>query len=253
MHYQKLTIEKEDDPKGRAFTVHLVASLIAPEVVPPPSGATVRPILLAYAGTPSAVRAFTTNLRAGLPAEAGDRRFELLRSLGYRVEVDAPGPGRSLAVAYLPHLFHLKPGAGEDHAIRFVSAPPGWWLDEQEPLLALDFGSAARDHARAMAWIARLDARCPLPIANDPGFHHALYDRALAQPWTATADHTDRLAATGLSALGLEEPVLCDVDREELADFLAEATRELLPRFVAGAPRPRAVAAGQLAFAFLAT
>lgn len=252
MHYEKLTIEKEDDPKGRAFSVHLVASVIAPEVVPPPSGSTVRPILLAYAGTPSTVRAFTVNLRAGLPAEAGSRRFELLRSLGYRVELEAPGAG-SLAVAYLPHLFHLKAGAGEDGAIRFVNAPPAWWLDEQEALLAPELGTAARDHARAMAWIARLDARCPLPIANDPRFHHALYERALAQPWTSTLADRDRLTASGLSALGLEEPVLCDVDPGELADFLAEATGELLPRFVAGAPRPRTVAGGQLAFAFLDT
>lgn len=47
MHFQKLTIQQDDDPKGRAFSVHLVAWLAAPEVVPPPNGSTVRPLLLA--------------------------------------------------------------------------------------------------------------------------------------------------------------------------------------------------------------
>ena len=112
MHFQKLTVKKEEDPKGRTFTAHLVASLATPDVVPPPtSGSAIRPVLLAYAGSPSAIAAFTTNLRCGLPAETDREKFELLRSFGYRYQITSPAAGESLAVAYLPNLFHLRPGA----------------------------------------------------------------------------------------------------------------------------------------------
>lgn len=253
MHFQKLTVEKEDDPKGRTFTVHLVASLAASGLVPPPtSGAAIRPVLLAYAGSPSVIAAFTTNLRCGLPAQTDREKFELLRSFGYRYQVTSPAAGQSLAVAYLSNLFHLRPGAQDERSIRFVSAPPRWWLDEQVALLAPELGTAARDHARAMAFVARLDARSPLPIANDPRFHHALFERALAEGWTATPDDDRRLAANGLDALGLENPVLCDVSQEEFADFLAAATADLLPRFLGDghALRPQLAGAAQLALGF---
>ena len=103
-----------------------------------------------------------------------------------------------------------------------------------------------------MAFVARLDSRSPLPIANDPGFHHALFERALAEGWTATTDDDLRLSASGLDALGLEDPVLCDVSQEEFADFLAAATAELLPRFLGAghAPRQQPARAAQLALGF---
>jgi hypothetical protein len=169
-----LTIGKKDDPKGKTFTAHYVASIQATGLCPPAGNGTVRPVLVAYAGSSSAVRAFTANLRAGLAAATTDRRFELLRSLGYTYQLTSPATGQALAVAYLPDLFHLQPGVQERDALRFVSAPPRWWLDRQEELLAPEFGSLARDHALAMAFVARLDVRTPLPIANDPEFHHGL-------------------------------------------------------------------------------
>jgi hypothetical protein len=232
MPFPQLTIGKKDDPKGRTFTVHHVASIEARAICPPAGNGTLRPVLLAYAGSPSSVRAFTANLRSGLTAALPDRRVELLRSLAYRYQLTTPLPGRALAIAYLPALFHLRPGVQGQEALRFVSAPPRWWLDEQEALLAPENGPLARDHARAMAFVARLDARTPLPIANDPAFHHALYLRALEEPWTATAtgDDRDGLTCDGLEALGLESPVLCDVPQQAFADFLATATAELLPR-----------------------
>lgn len=255
MDYPKLTLKQgeEEDRKGRTFTVHLVASMAVPKLVPPPgTGSVTRPVLLAYAGTPSSVGAFTANLRSGVHAATNSSRFELLRSLGYRFELAAPSPGRSLAIAYLPQLFHLRPGADDESSIRFVSAPPRWWLDRQEELLAPQLGSEARDHARAMAFVARLDARSPLPIANDPRFHHGLYGRALGEGWMATPEKPGLLRAEGLEHLGLEDPVLCDVGHDELAEFLAAATADLLPRCLGPAPTtaPRAAVAGQLALGF---
>ena len=253
MHFPQLTIGKKDDPKGRTFTVHYVASIQAPVVCPLASNGTLRPVLLAYAGSPSAVRAFTANFRCGLTAAAPDRRYELLRSLGYRYQVTSPAPGRALAIAYLPDLFHLQPGVQDHDVLRFVSAPPRWWLDEQEALLAPDFGSLARNHARAMAFVARLDARTPLPIANEPAFHHALYRSALEEPWASNGADEDAFDCDGLEALGFEEPVLCDVPGPVFGDFLASATARLLPAHVEAAqpllaPLP---AATQLTFAFM--
>ena len=252
MHYPKLTIGKPDDPKGRTFTVHYVASIEASEICPPAGSGTVRPVLLAYAGSSSAVRAFTMNLRCGLAAATSSRRYELLRSYGYRYQVTSPSPGRVLTIAYLPDLFHLQPGVQDHDALRFVSAPPRWWLDEQEALLRPSYGSLARDHARAIAFVARLDARSPLPIANDPAFHHALYLRALEESWISTVDDRDVFTGDGLEPLGLEGPVLCDVSQKTFGEFLAAATAELLPRHLGPVLRPEPLtSATQLAFQFL--
>jgi hypothetical protein len=86
-----------------------------------------------------------------------------------------------------------------------------------------------------MVFVARLDARSPLPIANDPAFHHALYGRALAESWLAAGDDRSVFATRGLDALGLDGAVLCDVSQETLAEFLARATADLLPRYLAPA------------------
>jgi hypothetical protein len=252
MHFPKLTIGKPDDPKGRTFTVHYVASIEASEWSPPAGNGTVRPVLLAYAGSSSAVRAFTVNLRCGLNAATASRRYELLRSLGYRYQLTSPKPGRALAIAYLPDLFHLQPGVQDHDALRFVSAPPRWWLDRQEALLRPSYGSLARDHARAVAFVARLDARSPLPIANDPAFHHALYLRALEESWIATGDDRDVFAGDGLDALGLESPVLCDVSQKTFGEFLASVTAEVLPRHLDPGRQPEPLtSATQLALHFL--
>jgi hypothetical protein len=252
MHFPYLTIGKKDDPKGRTFTVHYVASIQATGLCPPAGNGTVRPVLLAYAGSSSAVRAFTANLRAGLAAATTDRRFELLRSLGYKYQLTSPTTGQALAVAYLPDFFHLQPGVQEHDALRFISAPPHWWLDRQEELLAPEFGSHARDHALAMAFVARLDARTPLPIANDPEFHHRLFGMALEETWTETGENRQAFTFDGIEALGLAAPVLCDVPKRAFADFLACATAKLLPRHLAPALRPPIPSfASQLAFNFL--
>jgi hypothetical protein len=230
MDFPQLSIGKTDDPKGRTFHVHYVASIEAPAICAPANNGTLRPVLLAYAGSPSTVRAFTMNLRQGLPAATTGRRFELLRSLGYRFQVTSPAPGQALAIAYLPDLFHLQPGVQEHDALRFVSAPPRWWLDEQEALLEPEVGSLARDHALATAFVARLDARTPLPIANDPAFHHALFLDAFQEPWIEAGGDPDVFSCDGLDALGLANPLLCDVPQQTFARFLASATAKHLPR-----------------------
>jgi hypothetical protein len=239
MHFPKLTIGKSDDPKGRTFTVHLVASIEAEAISPPSSKGHHRPVLLAYAGASSTVKAFTVNLRAGLTATCDGARYELLRSYGYRYHTLSASPGSALVVAYLPDLFHLHPGVQEQEQVSFVSAPPAWWLDDQETLLRPEFGDLARDHARAMAFVARLDARTPLPIANAPAFHHALYHRALVESWLSTEGDPSVFDTSGLDALGLDGAVLCNVSQTTLAEFLAAATADLLPLHMPARPERR--------------
>ena len=253
MEFPQLTIRQDEETKGkgRSFTVHQVAAVFAPQVVPEASNGTRRPVLLAYAATPSAVRAFTANLRCGECAATSRDRIELLRSHGYRYQLTTPASGQALALAYLPDLFHLQPGAQGEDRLRFISAPPAWWLDRQEHLLVGEFGSLARDHARAMAFVARLDARSPLPISNDPSFHFDLYQRALDEEWVATDDDVTVLSATGVERLGLDPPVLCDVSQDEFAEFLASATAELMDHDATADLASRATPSHQLALNFL--
>ena len=125
-------------------------------------------------------------------------------------------------------------------------------LDRQAEQLAPDFGAEARDHALAMAFVARLDARTPLPIANDPAFHHGLFQLALEEPWIETGEDRQLLTFDGLEALGLADPVLCDVPKRLFADFLAGATARLLPRHLSSTVRPPIPSlASQLALDFL--
>ena len=182
MDFPTLTITTDpDDGKSRSFTVHRLAHLL-PEVAEP-SATPVRPWLLVAAASPSAVDAFSANLRRGEVAEMDSTRsYKLPTTLDYRFRVTAPRPGSAVLWAYLPSVVHRHPGAaGDDTTLRFVSAPPRWWLDRQADLLEPDFGPDARDYARAMSFVARLDTRTPLPIANDPAFHLALYRRAVAE------------------------------------------------------------------------
>jgi len=242
MRFPDLTIETtDDDKKARSFTVHRVAHLITNTSGPHDRSRPDRPWLLAYAASTSAARAFTANLRCGGAAKCMGARYELLRSLPYRYRVSSPTPGASLVVAYLPEILHLQPGAFDrgSNVLAFVSAPPLWWLDRQEKQLADELGDDARDYARAMAFVSRLDTRTPLPITNSPDFHLALYRRALEEPWT-TLGYEDRkkLDTVGFGDLGLDEPLLCYVSAAEFEHFLADTTTRLLPRHVR--PRPEA-------------
>ncbi len=227
--------QKNVDAKGRAFRVHLVAYILADDILARPNGGTLRPILLSYAGTASAVRAFTANLRCGETAVEGDsrhgRKFELLRSLGYRYEFSS-SPAGVLCTAYLPAPFHLRAGSEEQGRIEFVSAPPTWWLDRQVRELEPEHGLRARSVARARAYAAYLDQRTPLPIANDPHFHAALFDAAAAAPWTSVAGDTG-FTCVGLDALGLEAPLLTSVHPDIFGAFLADLTATHLPKELA--------------------
>lgn len=109
-----------------------------------------------------------------------------------------------------------------------------------------------RARARPRGFVARPDGRTPLPIANDPAFHHGLFQLALEEPWIETGEDRQLLPFDGLDALGLADPVLCDVPKRLFADFLASATARLLPRHLSSTVRPPMPSlASQLALDFL--
>jgi hypothetical protein len=112
--------------------------------------------------------------------------------------------------------------------IRFVLAPPRWWIEAQARELAADFGDQATDAARAAFFAAFLDRRTHLPLLSDLAFHLRLYRAALETEWVqqpaASRWGSGGLHASGLAACGLDEPLACSVDSATFAEFLIQQT-----------------------------
>jgi hypothetical protein len=243
MYRKTISIESKpasEGAKSRTFSVELLAWVVANQMWELGSTAkerTHRPVFMAFAGTASASRSFTANLQCGRPAveavQSCGLRFEIPRSAGFRYESTGHGDG-SLTLVYLPHVFSLQPGTTEEESIAFLSMPPTAWVDEQADAIASSMGADAREAAVAAHFVAYLDARTPLPIANDLRFHLALFRAAKEQPWCSISEGHDTnpgsLFAAGVPGIGFEPPVLCDVTPGEFARFLAEQTARHLPR-----------------------
>lgn len=226
--------------KSRLFRADVLCAVAAPDLWELGSTGkenTVRPVLLAYAATEHESRAFTANLRAGRAAvEEGSHsyrvRFEIPRSAGFRFETYSRDGG-TLTIAYLPSAFALQPGTAEQDAIKFLFMPPTWWVDREAATLP-DLGCDAREAALAAYFVAYLDRRSPLPIANDHRFHLELYRAARASNWChepeGSPQQYDRLYAEGSTTVGFEPPVLVSTTHEIFSAFLAEHTAKHLPR-----------------------
>ena len=107
--------------------------------------------------------------------------------------------------------------------------PPAWWV-AREALTLAAFGEDAADVARAAYFVAYLDARSPLPIANDHRFHLELYRAALAAHWTRRPTRAGRasagFAAEGCTALGFEPPLLVSASLRGHVQDIAGLGRE---------------------------
>jgi hypothetical protein len=241
-----ISIESKPAYKGqktRSFSVELLAWVLANSMWELGSSGkenNYRPIFLAYAGSSSAARAFQANLQSGrvaADAGGGSFRLEVPRSAGFRYEPTSRGEG-TLTLVYLPHLFSLQPATTDAGNLSFICMPPTAWVDEQARAIAPSMGSEAREAAVAAYFVAYLDARSALPIANDLRFHLALFRAAKEQPWCdlsqGSASSPGALFAEGLSGIGFEPPVLCNVAPAVFADFLARQTAKNLPK----EPRP---------------
>lgn len=228
--------------KSRAFRAELLCVVAASSIWELGAAAkdhTLRPLFMAYAATEQASRAFTANLRTGRPAVeeavAPARiklRFEIPRSSGFQFETHSRD-GATLTLAYLRAAFALQPGVLDDERIQFLFMPPRWWVDREAASLP-ELGVDAREAATAAYFVAYLDERSPLPIANDHRFHLELYRASLAAGWCHQADSSDcragELYAVGCEALGFESPLAVSATHAEFSALLAEVTAEHLPR-----------------------
>ncbi|MBW8878812.1 MAG: hypothetical protein JF614_27970 [Acidobacteria bacterium] len=225
--------------KSRTFSVELLAWVLANpmwELGSTNRENTVRPVFLAYAGSSSAARAFQANLQSGrvaADADGGSCRFEIPRSAGFRYEPTSRGEG-TLTLVYLPHLFSMQPATTDAGNLSFLCMPPTTWVDEQARAITQAMGSEAREAAMAAYFVAYLDARSALPIANDLRFHLSLFRAAKEQPWCrvpeGSVSNPGELFAEGLSGIGFEPPVMCNVAPDIFAEFLARQTARNLPR-----------------------
>jgi hypothetical protein len=226
--------------KSRIFRADILCAIAAPslwELGSTGKENTVRPVFLAYAASEQESRAFTANLRAGLAAvedgsQAYKLRFEIPRSAGFRFDAYTR-EGGTLTLAYLPAAFSLQPSTCEQDMIRFLFMPPSWWVDREAESLP-ELGQCAKEAAAAAYFVAYLDQRSPLPIANDHRFHLELYRAALASDWCHGAESSardyNRLYAEGFDTLGFEPPALVSIDHHRFSEFLAEQTARHLPR-----------------------
>lgn len=206
-----------------------------------------RPVWMAYAGSESAVRAFTANLRKGRKAALAryhsvDDSFEIPKSSGHRFLVERHGDVATCSI-YLPELFHLEPDLHpHDGALRFLFMPPLWWLEAQTEALRPELGADAHDAAMAALFVAYLDRRTPLPMVRDLRFHLQLYRAALEQPWVWEALDPDRRRrmrsrsdtyALNPSLCGLTRPLAVSVDEETFQDFLTQQTLDFYAEEIA--------------------
>ena len=145
-----------------------------------------------------------------------------------------------MTLVYLPHVFSMQPGTSEETSISFVAMPPTAWVDEQAAAIGDSLGSDAREAAMAAYFVAYLDARTALPIANDLRFHLELFRAAKEEPWCALSEGCDTspgdLFAAGVSGIGFEAPVLCNVTSDVFARVLGPADGQ--------APSPRTTRRG---------
>jgi hypothetical protein len=240
LNRKTITIESKptrEGQKSRSFSVELLAYVLANDLWELGSGAkerTHRPVLMAYAGTDQGSRAFSANLRGGRPAvvAGNSTRFEIPRSAGFRFETFSQARA-TLTLAYLPSLFSFQPSASDPEEISFLCLPPTWWIDEQEQAIGPTMGHEAREAALAAYFVAYLDQRSALPIANDLSFHLKLYRAALDQPWCQRGSGSEwspgKLFHFGLETVGFEPPVYCHVDHPTFAQFLKAQTAAHLP------------------------
>ncbi len=242
MNRKTITVEtkpQREGQKSRSFSVELLAYVLANDLWELGAGSKERhhrPVFLAYAGTDQASRAFSANLRAGRPAVVTGSnlvtRFEVPKSAGFRFETYSR-EGATLTLAYLPAVFSFQQPAADSGNLSFLCLPPTWWVDEQAQATEEVMGEDAREAAVAAYFVALLDQRSPLPIANNLGFHLKLYRAALEQPWCQRSSASEwspgRLFHDGLEAVGFEPALYCNVDPATFADFLKAQTALHLP------------------------
>lgn len=237
--FPRLTLAKEKRPSGKTstFSVQLAGYLVADALWDAPAASgPMAPVWMAYLSSPAEASAFTANLRAGRLAEVrGRERLRIPKRSGHRFRqqtVSHQGIDAALTVAYLPDFFRLDPPVpiAGDEPVRFVFAPPRWWLAREAETLTGRFGDDAQEAAEAALFVAFLDRRTHLPIVNDLAFHLALYRAAREAEWTAVPReapiHASRQLpfGTGFTAVGIDTVLVCHAPQAVITDFIRDLT-----------------------------
>ena len=214
--------------KTRAFSVSLLGYVTADALWEGGScDNLIRPVWIACFGTEQESRVFFANFRSGYKAKTSSARFQLPKKALYRWSTQEV-PGGVISVGYLTELVELEPGVTMDDIVRFVLAPPSWWIDQQARELEEEFGEEAREVAHAALFAAYLDRRTPLPLIRDLRFHLQLYRSALETDWVHEPSgydtHRGVCFAEQFSSSGLDSPLACQVSQAELGEFLRQQT-----------------------------
>lgn len=238
---QRLVIEKQaatKHGKTRRFSAVLLAYLTADPLWQggqTETGKTTRPVLLMVAESETALRPFMANIRLGRKAEVvSDGRssysrekegyIQLLKSAGYSMTTQRVGEN-TIATFYLPELFNVDPGMVDPEFVRFVMAPPRWWVNKTLGELGEKGIERVTNHLRKLGvtedangrpnrirsdvvvllddipdlagmacyFAQYLDRRTRKPIPPDPAFYAQLYIAALACGMaTWSAEHENK-------------------------------------------------------------
>lgn len=219
--------------KTRTFSVRLLGYLQANFLWHSGLGDEIRPAWIAYLGTDSESQAFTSNFRAGRKAETQRNTFKIPKSAPHRWTTQQV-PGGVITTAYLPELFHLEPAFPAPERVKFIFAPPRWWIHRQERSLQATYGEEAREAARAALFAAYLDRRTPLPVPGDLDFHLQLYRAARETDWVhepeASSFSSPRFYASGAETCGFDRPLAVSVKQETFTEFLIDQTSSFTPK-----------------------
>jgi len=237
MPLSTLTI-KRSTGKGRAsktrrFSVRLLGFISADPLWESGSGDETRPVWISYLGTESESQAFTANFRGAQKAQTQSHTFKMLKSAPYRWTRQKV-PGGVVTTAYLPELFHLEPAFPAPARVRFVFAPPTWWLEAQEKALEDDYGAEAREVARAALFAAYLDRRTPLPVLGDLDFHLELFRQAQKTRWVdepkGTTYSPGPLYVKGAQTCGFDQVLAVSAPQQTIREFLIDQTSHFQPK-----------------------
>lgn len=230
---QDLTIQPQNEGKGRSFRATMVAHVEILEVSPR-SNDVRRPVFLAVAGTDNELRPFVANLRTGKKAERGYKgreRYEVLKSAGYQCTWQRTSKG-ALVTLFAPDIFSLDPGMVDPKGVSFCVMPSRDWTQDSDVEVP-DFVPKDRvESVRRMAplFIAYLDRRTRCPLVQDPRFYVSLLAGALSEGLAAFPGGSSYypnwgelrgFSSEGVEDLGMHEPLFFSASHAVLEDFLA--------------------------------
>lgn len=233
---KEITIQPQQEGKGRSFSAMLVATVEAGAIAR--GNDPVRPVLMAVASTENELRPFVANLRTGKKAEESRRRgqkYEILKSAGYQCAWQRTPKG-SLATLFAPDLFCLDPGMVDPAGVRFVMLAARSWLRPVDAPLPTFVPAERHDDVLALAplFMAYLDRRTRCPLIPDPRFYVNVFAGALDQglaTFAATLSYRSQwgestgYAEEGTADLGYAPGVYFRASHEALETFLADQVR----------------------------